>query len=56
MEGMVINYGEGREGYKIGELRVRNFLRHPPPLKTRTTFTLPLSKHGSFCAPPLQYG
>ena len=49
-KGLVINYGEGG-GYKMGKLRVRNFLR-PPPQDRVKLFAPPLLKIGNFSRPP----
>ena len=50
-KGLVINYGE--VGYKMGKLRVRNFLRPPPSRQGKTFRTPPPFKEGKvFCAPP----
>ena len=55
-EGLVINYGRG--GYKMGKLRVRNFL-HPPPPQDRVKLFAPPPppfKEWKLFQLPLPYG
>ena len=53
-KGLVINYGEGGGGYKMGKSRVRNFLR--PPSRQGKTFCAPPFKEWKLFVTPLQYG
>ena len=53
-KGLVINYGEGGGGYKMGKSRVRNFLR--PPSRQGKTFRAPLLKSGNVLRPPSRQG
>ena len=50
-KGLVINYGEGGWGYKMGKSRVRNCL-HPPPQDRVKLFAPPPFKDWKLFAPP----
>ena len=52
---LVIDYGEGGGGYKMGKSRVRNFLSPPPPSKHGQTLYAPpphFKGWKPFVAPP----
>ena len=51
-KGLVINYGEGGGGYKMGKSRVWNFLCPPPPQDRVNLLAPPLLKSGNFLRPP----
>ena len=49
-KGLVINYGEGGGGYKMGKSQARHFLR--PPQDRVKLFVSPLLKSGDYLRPP----
>ena len=51
-KGLVINYGEGGGGYKMGKSLVQNFLHPPPPQDRVKLFAPTLLKSGNFSRPP----